>query len=35
MMEYELKMEEIRQRNEEKLRTQMDKEEKRRIQIAK
>ena len=27
MMEYELKMEEIRQRNEEKLRIQMEKEE--------
>jgi hypothetical protein len=31
MMEYELKMEQIRQRNEEKLKFQMDKEEQRRI----
>ena len=35
MMEYELKMEQIRQRNEEKIKQQMDKEEKRRQQIAK
>lgn len=35
MMEYELKMEQIRQRNEEKMRLQREKEERRRMEIAK
>jgi hypothetical protein len=35
MMEYELKLEQIRQTNEAKVQLQMDKEEKRRKQIAK
>ena len=35
MMEYELKLEEIRQRNEQKIRLQKEKEEARMIQIAK
>ena len=33
MMEYELKMEQIRQKNEEKVKFQRDKEERRRIEI--
>ena len=35
MMEYEMKMEEIRKRNEDKVRQQMDKEEKRKKEIQK
>ena len=35
MMEYELKMEQTRQSNEEKVRMQMEKEERRRLMIAK
>lgn len=34
MMEYELKMEQIRERNEEKLKMQMEKEQRRREEIA-
>jgi len=34
MMEYELKMEQIRQRNEEKMRFQREKEERRRMEVA-
>ena len=35
MMEYEIKMEQIRQRNEEKVKLQKEKEERRRIEILK
>ncbi len=34
MMEHELKMEQIRQRNEEKMRFQKEKEERRRAEVA-
>lgn len=34
MMEYEIKMEQIRQKNEEKMKIAMDKEEKRRLKVA-